>query len=70
MIIPDRNPGKLLVTEQKVEIRTVSGEPLTVVIQSVDGSIGQWDTTNALAPTVVTILVFVNIIAEKNNIVH
>lgn len=70
MIIPDWNPSELLVTELEVEIRPVCGMSLAVIVKGEDFSVGQRDPSNSLAPTVIAILVLVDIIAEMDNVIH
>ncbi len=35
MIIPYRDPGELLMAGEKVEVGSISGKPLSVVVQAV-----------------------------------
>jgi hypothetical protein len=70
VIIPDRDPGEVLMRGEKIEISAVGGETLTVVVQSGDDSLGLGNTTNAPSITVVTVAsVLVNVVAQVNDVV-
>lgn len=67
MIIPNRNPRKLLMTSQQIKISPISCNSLTVVIESVDLLVRQRNTTNTVTPTVITVPILVDIISEMKN---
>lgn len=70
MIIPHRNPRELLMAGEEIQICAVSGQSLAVIVKSDNLSVGKRDTTNALAPTVVSVLVLINIVTEMYYIVN
>lgn len=70
MIVPDGDPRELLVASNKIQVCTVGCEPPAVVVQGVDVTIRLWDTTNAVAPAIFTVLVLVYVIAEVNYVVY
>ena len=69
MVIPDRDPRKCLVAQEKIEIRSVARNTLAIIIKSVNSFIRQWYATDALTLTVFSVLVFVNIITKVEYIV-
>ena len=69
MVIPNGYPRKLLMAGQEVEIRAVGRQSLAVIIQRVNLAVRQRHPTNTLSPAVSTILIFVYIVAEMNDIV-
>lgn len=54
----------------KVQIGTVCRNTLAVVVQAENFLVWQRNTTNAITPAVVAILVFVDIVTEMNNIIN
>jgi hypothetical protein len=70
MVVPNRNPGELLVACKKIQISTVSCNPLAVVIEGVDFTVRKRNAVDAVAPAVISVLVLVNVVAEMNNIVN
>ena len=69
MIIPHRDPGKCLVTQKKIEIGSIGGQSLTIIIQGEDCSVWQRDTVNALTIAILSILRLVYVVAQMQNIV-
>ena len=69
VIIPHGNPGVHLVAGKKIQVRAVSRKTLTVVIQSIDLTVGQRNTSNGLTPAVFTICILVDVVSQVNNIV-
>ena len=57
-------------TEQKVEIGSVSRNSFPVIIESEDGLVWQRHTADRLAPAIVAILILVDIVTKMEHIVH
>ena len=70
VIIPDRDPRELLVTCDEVEIGAVGSNSLAVVVECCNFLVGKRDTANCLSPTVVAVLVLVNVVTEVDNVVN
>ena len=70
MVIPDRDPRELLMTGQEIQISTVGRQSLAVVVKGVDFAIRLWDTSKAVAPSVVSIGVLVDVVTKMNDIVN
>jgi hypothetical protein len=70
MVVPNGDPRELLVASNEVQVGAVCREPPTVVVESVDLVVGLRDTTDAVAPTVISVLVFVDVVAKMNNVIH
>lgn len=69
VVVPDRNPCKLLMAEQQVQIGAVSGIPLAVIVEREDVSVRQRHAANALAPAIFAVLVLVDVVAQVNDVV-
>ncbi len=69
VVIPDRDPWEVLVASNQIQVGTVCGVALAVIIKRIDLSIWQWDTTNSLSPAVIAISVFVDIVTKVKNVV-
>lgn len=69
MIIPNRNPWELLMAEQQVKIRAVSRQSLSVIVESEYLAIWERNAIDAVSPSVVAILIFVNVISQMNHVV-
>ena len=67
---PDRDPRESRMTEQKVEIGSVSRNSFPVIIESEDGLVWQRHTADRLAPAIVAILILVDIVTKMEHIVH
>lgn len=50
MVIPDRNPSKLLMTGKQIQVGSVGGKAFAVVIECVDSSIRLRDASYAVTP--------------------
>lgn len=50
VVIPDRNPSKVLVAGKQVQVSSVGGNALAVVVKSEDGPVRLRDTAHAVAP--------------------
>lgn len=50
MVIPDRNPSKLLMAGKQIQVGSVGGNALAVVIESEDGSVRLRDASHAVTP--------------------
>jgi hypothetical protein len=70
MVIPHWNPRELLVALDEVKIGTVGSQTLAVVVQSEDLAVRQRDTSDTVAPAIVAIFVFVDVVSKMNNIVN
>ena len=56
VVIPDGDPGVLRVAEDQIEIGAISGNPLTVVVESINGTIWQGNPLNGLSVSIITVL--------------
>lgn len=71
MVIPDWNPREGSVTQLQVQIATVSGVALTVVVQSVDDSFRLGHATNGLSVSVISVTrVLIDIVSKVNDVIH
>lgn len=50
MVIPDRDPSKVLMTGKQIQVGSVGGKALAVVIKGDDGSVRQRDASHAVTP--------------------
>lgn len=50
MVIPDRDPGEVLVAGNEIQVGSVGGMALAVVVKSKDGVVRLGDTSQAVAP--------------------
>ena len=57
-------------TEEEVEVCSVGGEALSIVVESEDCPVWQRDPPDALTPTVVAVLVFIDIVAQVYHVVN
>jgi hypothetical protein len=64
MVIPDRNPWEVLVAGNEIKIGAVGGNPLAVVVERVNLLVRQGDTPKGVAPAIVSLLVFIDIITK------
>ena len=69
VIVPNRDPRELLVASYKIQVSAISREPPSVIIESEDLVVWLRDTTNTVAPTIVAVLVLVDVISEMHDIV-
>ena len=69
MVVPNRDPGKRAVAEEQVLICSVGCVTLTIIIQSVDFSIGQGYAANGITPAVSAILVLVDVISQVEHVI-
>lgn len=69
MVVPYRNPRELLVASHEVQISAVSSEPPSIIVKSEDLAIWLRDAANAVTPTIVAILVFIDVVSEMHNVV-
>ena len=70
VVVPYGNPRKVLMTEEKVEVCSVGGEALSIVVEGEDCPVWQRDPPDALTPTVVAVLILVDIVAQVYHVVH
>lgn len=70
MVVPDRNPWELLVALVQVYISPIGSNTLSVVVQSVDLSIWQWDAPKRISPAIFAVCILVYIITEMHNIIN
>ena len=70
MIVPNRNPGEGLMTEEKIKIGPVCSYSLPVVIKRENCPIWERNTSNTLSPSIVTVLIFINVVPEMDYVVH
>jgi hypothetical protein len=70
VVVPDRNPGVVLVRGEKIEIGAVGSETLAVVVEGGDDAFGLGDAVDAVAVAVVTVAgVLVDVVTEVNDVV-
>src|SRR2546421_10910021 len=69
MIVPDGDPGELLMAQKKIKVCSVTGVPCAVVLKREDGSVRQGNSTNAPAVAIVVALVLVNVVTNMDDIV-
>lgn len=69
MVIPYRDPRKLLVAQQKVGVGAVCSQSLSVVVQGVDLPIRLGHPTNALPIPVFAVGVLVDVVSQMDDIV-
>jgi hypothetical protein len=70
MVVPDRDPWKLLVAGEEVKIGAVSSVSLAVVVKRINLAIRKRNAPNCLAPAIFAVLILVDVIAEMENIVY
>ena len=70
MIVPNRNPGEGLMTEEKIKIGPVCSYSLPVVIKRENCPIWERNTSNTLSPSIVTVFIFIDIVPEMDYVVH
>lgn len=70
MIIPDGNPGVVLMGSEKIEIGAVGSETLAVVVEGEDDALGLGNAADAVAVAIVTIAcVFVDVVTKVDDVV-
>lgn len=70
MIIPDWDPGEILVALEEVKISTISRMALAIVVKGENLVVRQGNATKRATVAVVAILVFVDIVPEMNDVVN
>lgn len=69
VVVPNWDPRKPLVAREEVEVSPVGGETLPVVVKAVYLLVGEWHSAYSLAIAVVTVLVLINVVAQKDHVV-
>lgn len=69
MIVPNRNPRELLMAKNQIEICSICANSLAIVVKCIYLSIWKWNPSNAVPPTVISVLVLVNIITKMDHII-
>jgi len=54
----------------EIKVGTVSREPLTVVVKSEDLTVWLRNAAKRVAPAVISILVFVDVVTEMNDVIN
>lgn len=70
MVIPDGDPGKVLVAEEKIEVGAVRRVTLPVVVEGVDFSVWLGDAAYGSAVPIFAVFVLVQIVSEMDDIVN
>ena len=70
VVVPDRDPRKLSMAQQKILIGAVRSQSLSVVVESVDLAIWKRDATDALPVPIFTIRIFVDVVSQMYDVVH
>lgn len=69
MVIPDGDPGEVLMTQNQVMVRSVGGMSLPIIIKSIDLSVRQGDAADGVAPAILTISVLVDVVSKMKHII-
>lgn len=70
MVVPDRDPGKVLVTRHEVEVSAVCGMSLPVVVQRVDFALRLGNTVQVRSVTVLSVRILVEVVTKVNDVVN
>jgi hypothetical protein len=70
VIVPNRDPWKLLVAGKEIEVGTVCRKPPSVVVKSKDLAVWLRNATKRIAPPVISILVFIDVVAKMNDVIN
>jgi len=70
VIVPNRNPRELLVASNEIKVGTVRRKPLSVVVKSEDFTVWLRNAAKRVAPAVISILVFVDVVTEMNDVIN
>lgn len=62
VVVPDWNPWELLMAQQKIQISSVGGVSLSVVVQSVDLTIWEWNAPKGVSPTIFAVSILVDVV--------
>jgi hypothetical protein len=57
-------------TSHEIKVGTVSREPLSVVVKSKDLTVWLRNAAKRVAPAVISILVFVDVVTEMNDVIN
>ena len=69
VIVPNRNPRKLLVASEQVKISSVCSEPPSIVVKSEDLVVWLGNTVDRVAPPVISILVLIDVVTKMDNVI-
>ena len=70
VVVPDWDPRVLLMAGKEVFVSTVSGNSLAVIVERINSTVWKWNAVNRCAVAVVTILVFIDVVAKVDDIVY
>jgi hypothetical protein len=70
MVIPNRDPGELLVAGHQVKIGAVGGNSLAIVVEGVDLLVWERNAADGLTPAVVSVGIFIYVVSEMDNIIN
>ena len=70
MVIPHGDPRESLMAQEKIQVCSIGCMSFSVVIQRKDRPVRQRNSPNRLTPSIVSILVFIKIIAQVKNIIY
>lgn len=70
VIVPNRDPGKILVAGDQVEISAVSSMPLPVVIECVDLALGLGDASQVRSISVLSVGVLVEVVSKVDDVIN
>lgn len=70
MVVPDRNPSEALEAGNGVEVGTVAGVALAVVVEGARLDIGLRSAADGVAPAVCALGILVDKITEMENVVY
>jgi hypothetical protein len=59
MIVPDRNPWEILMTQRNTHIGSLSGNPLTVIVEGLYVTFWQMNAVYAIPPATVSFFIFI-----------
>ena len=69
VIVPNRNPRKLLVASEQVKISSVCSEPPSIVVKSEDLVVWLGNTVDRVAPPVISVLVLIDVVTKMDNVI-
>ena len=70
VVIPYGYPGKVLVAKEKIEVGTVGGVALPVVVEGVDLALRLGDAIYLSPISVVAVLILVQVVSEVDDVVN
>ena len=55
--------------EKQIKISSVCRQSLTIIVESINLAIRQWNTSDTVAPTIITVRIFVDVVAQVDHVV-